>query len=171
MHLPHRGTWNSILFGKFWCLEFRIFSCFLIPFLRSLFSYLSKKPGQILYIDYCYSMLYFRLTLGIQLKFCWNVVPVRPISLISLRNCNMIPLCPFPYYFRFVSLFICLFICLLFVLFLFLFWISDPLSPNALQHCLLITLKLKVCILPIGYSLLLPWIQTSLSLKPEIVFN
>ena len=27
------------------------------------------------------------------------------------------------------------------------------------------------CILPIGYSVLLPWIQTSLSLKPEIVFN
>ena len=25
--------------------------------------------------------------------------------------------------------------------------------------------------LPIGYSVLLPWIQTSLSLKPEIVFN
>ena len=27
------------------------------------------------------------------------------------------------------------------------------------------------CILPIGYSVLLPWIQTSLSWKPEIVFN
>ena len=27
------------------------------------------------------------------------------------------------------------------------------------------------CILPIGYSVLLPWIQTSLSEKPEIVFN
>ena len=68
--------------------------------------------------------------------------------------------------FCFIYLFVCLLVCLFF----------SPYFPNA-SSCwslLLEPVGLGVatwCIFPIGYSVLLPWIQTSLSEKSEIVFN